>query len=241
MAFAWSGESTQGARLRVERRLQQHRGRGARCAAPPPRLAPTPAGCSRPRVLTASPCPRARRRTTGCARPSASTSRRSSTCSTRGAGSSTSSSTASRRTTSRRTTRRRHRHRRGRRRALAPPRPRPLGPLGLCATRATSCCGLYSCVCVCVRVLSVSLAAVGACLSCLSTCEFVTVCLSLSSSHLAIGQHCTNSDRPSQWLPTGSPGEPSPQKQGLGGVRGGLALEGPPRELQPLLPGSAFY
>ena len=53
----------------------------------------------------------------------------------------------------------------------------------------------------------------------------VTVCLSLSSSHLAIGQHCTNSDRPSQWLPTGSPGEPPPQKQGLGGVRGGLALE----------------
>ena len=26
-----------------------------------------------------------------------------------------------------------------------------------------------------------------------------------------------------------------------GGVWGGLALEGPPRELQPLLPGSAFY
>ena len=177
--------------------------------------------------------------TTGCARPSASTSRRSSTCSTRGAGSST-SSTASRRTTSRPATRRSHRHRRRRRRALAPPRPRPLGPLGLCAARATSCCGLHSCVCVCVRV-SLSLAAVGVCLSCLSTCELVTVCLSLSSSHLAIGQHCTNSDRPSQWLPTGSPGEPPPQKQGLGGVRGGLALEGPPRELQPLLPGSAFY
>ena len=174
----------------------------------------------------------------GCARPSASTSRRSSTCSTRGAGSST-SSTASRRTTSRRATR--HRHRRRRRRALAPARPRLLGPLGLRAARATSCCGLYSCVCVCVRVLSVLLAAVGACLSCLSTCEFVTVCFSLSSSHLAIGQHCTNSDRPSQWLPTGSPGDPPPQKQGLGGVRGGLALEGPPRELQPLLPGSAFY
>ena len=37
-------------------------------------------------------------------------------------------------------------------------------------------CGVRA---VCVRVLSVSLAAVGACLSsCLSTCEFVTVCLS---------------------------------------------------------------
>ncbi len=108
--------------------------------------------------------------------------------------------------------------------------------------RAAGCTVVCVCVCACVRVLSlvggrrcVSLA------SCLNTCGLVTVCLSLSSSHLAIGQHCTNSDRPSQWLPTGSPGDPPPQKQGLGGVRGGLALEGPPRELQPLLPGSAFY
>ena len=42
MAFAWSGESTQGARLRVERRLQQHRGRGARRPRPRPASPPRP-------------------------------------------------------------------------------------------------------------------------------------------------------------------------------------------------------
>ena len=94
--------------------------------------------------------------------------------------------------------------------------------------RAAGCTVVCVCVPACVRVLALSLAAVGACLSCLSTCEFVTVCFSLSSSHLAIGQHCTNSDRPSQWLPTGSPGEPPPQKQGLGGVRGGWPWKAPP-------------
>ena len=50
MAFAWSGESTQGARLRVERRLQQHRGRSARRPRPRPASRLAPAAPPRPRA-----------------------------------------------------------------------------------------------------------------------------------------------------------------------------------------------